>query len=299
VVGYTWVISCGDTHTHIHTHTHLDVSFPKQYRIRIRNINLLSVLDTRGIWLRQTNKTTTIKNNQNKSVHEFISRKSRQLPPETKNTSSLTTSGLKHRLALQWLLNISYYGTFVVRLCWGNVTFCILVVLSLYSRLMLLKRLLNDTWCHVINDEFLHMWAAPSFRLLLLPLQSAARREQQRASGARLWGARRPGRRAITCSAEHLSHKGTMIRCYVVTFLYSRPSHFDRFNFCLKKERRTKTSGETYLLDALSCCILVNAPKLFRTVRKLARTWRERDRSRLNHTFIYEHWKYVDGTTHS
>lgn len=29
----------------------------------------------------------------------------------------------------------------------------------------------------------------------------------------------------------------------------------------------------TYLLDALSCCRLVNAPKLFRTVLKLARTW--------------------------
>lgn len=31
----------------------------------------------------------------------------------------------------------------------------------------------------------------------------------------------------------------------------------------------------TYLLDARSCCRLVNAPKLFRTVLKLARTWRE------------------------
>ena len=33
----------------------------------------------------------------------------------------------------------------------------------------------------------------------------------------------------------------------------------------------------TYLLDALSCCRLVNAPKLFRTVLKLARTWGEQN----------------------
>jgi len=59
-------------------------------------------------------------------------RKSLQLPPETK-THLFRLSGLKHRSALQWHLNGSYYGTFVVRLCWGNVTFCILVVLSLYS----------------------------------------------------------------------------------------------------------------------------------------------------------------------
>jgi len=64
------------------------------------------------------------------------SRKSLHLLPETKNTSFLTISGLKHRFALQWHLNGSYCGTFVVRLSWRNVTFCILVVLSFYSWLM-------------------------------------------------------------------------------------------------------------------------------------------------------------------
>jgi len=61
-----------------------------------------------------------------------VSNKSSKPPAQP---SSCWEPGLKHRLALQWHLNGSYYGTYVVRLCWGNVTFCILVVLSLYSRL--------------------------------------------------------------------------------------------------------------------------------------------------------------------
>jgi len=45
------------------------------------------------------------------------------------NTSFLTISGLKHRLALQWHLNGSYLLLMVLLQfdCWGNVTFCILL----------------------------------------------------------------------------------------------------------------------------------------------------------------------------
>ena len=38
---------------------------------------------------------------------------------------------------------------------------------------------------------------------------------------------------------------------------------------------------KTYLLDALSCCIFVNAPKLFRTVLRLARTCRDHNEDRI------------------
>jgi len=66
-----------------------------------------SELETKRLRSSQVATTTNI------YIYIYI-RKSLHLPPETKNTSFPTISGLKHRLALQWHLNGSYCGTFVV-----------------------------------------------------------------------------------------------------------------------------------------------------------------------------------------
>lgn len=47
-------------------------------------------------------------------------------------------------------------------------------------------------------------------------------------------------------------------------------------------------------MDVLSCCRLVNAPKLFRTVLRLARTWREHDRTDVNQASLSDNTKYED-----